>query len=263
MVPASSGCWPRIARSRLVLPDPFAPSTATNSPGFDGQIEPAPQRALAEREARVTDLECGGHWPRAALTAIDVRRHPGEVGLAGRQQLGELDDRHASILGGIPHPLGLASWRSGSCSRAGHGSALDEVEHLLQRGGWHVAALLDRLGEGGGDASESPNASSRYRGTGSVSAASPATCGIDAARASSSPAARVALSTYWSTPSGSRAMSASAIVLDERAHRGMSYQTCSLGAEDLTRRTRSARIASVPDASIRSSMKGRSHHRSR
>ena len=57
MLPSLSGSRPRIARSRVVLPEPLGPSTATSSPGLDGEVEPAPQLAVAATERGARDLE--------------------------------------------------------------------------------------------------------------------------------------------------------------------------------------------------------------
>ena len=56
--PRLSGCWPSIALSRLVLPEPFEPSTATNSPGATSRSSPLhstrpPRVSSASRRVRI------------------------------------------------------------------------------------------------------------------------------------------------------------------------------------------------------------------
>ena len=74
--PALSGCCPSTAFSRLVLPEPFAPSTAMNSPGATSRSRPRPQRAAAQGEGGVAEGEDGRSRHRRARASISVAGCP-------------------------------------------------------------------------------------------------------------------------------------------------------------------------------------------
>ena len=53
----------------VVLPDPFGPSTARNSPGAMSRVEALPERAVPEPQGRVLEGDGRGHRRTAAATA--------------------------------------------------------------------------------------------------------------------------------------------------------------------------------------------------
>ena len=55
-----AGPDPSSTLSSVVLPVPFGPSTARNSPSADVEVEAGPQRALAEAHRGVLELDRGG-----------------------------------------------------------------------------------------------------------------------------------------------------------------------------------------------------------
>ena len=91
-MPAVNSCSPRMTRSRLVFPDPLAPSTAMNSPGLTS-IEVTPEISLSERQRAAADLQdeqrfgarrlprgkCGDGWRMAGAFG---NAHPSAVATA-------------------------------------------------------------------------------------------------------------------------------------------------------------------------------------
>ena len=71
IVPRLGACSPAIARSSVVLPTPFGPSTATNSPRRDARLDSFEQRTSADSKRDAAQLD---HRQRARIRDVAGRR---------------------------------------------------------------------------------------------------------------------------------------------------------------------------------------------
>ncbi len=159
--------------SRLVLPDPLPPSTATNSPGWTSRSSPLQSVAGAEPQGRGADVECGGH---IAERRLRWRRHwrpsAHDVVLAFREQLGEVDHGHIRILSGLSHALGLGARGLGVVrEERDRAESSSSSSSLSAAGGTSSPSSIASV-KAAGEASNMPRDSIRYSGTGSVVATS-------------------------------------------------------------------------------------------
>ena len=85
----SAGSSPVSARTRVDLPEPLAPSSATNSPGCDGQVDAAQDGPAADGDRAVRTHDDGapgrsfGRHPFAFSQGREVLAHQGQVVLVG------------------------------------------------------------------------------------------------------------------------------------------------------------------------------------
>ena len=113
------GTRPRIARISVVLPEPFGPSTPTNSPSPTSK--PTSARIGTPPSDRVTwskAMALKRRAPRALCRRVELVEHPADIGLALGHRLGDADDRDAGLLRRRRAAARSADRRPGCCRRA-------------------------------------------------------------------------------------------------------------------------------------------------
>ncbi len=142
---------PSRIRSNVVLPDPFGPSTARNSPGSRSRSRCSNNVRSPKRIAASLQPHDGHRQPPSAREErLELVLLPGLVTRLGlRHRLGDGNDGDPRAEGEIPHVLRHRTGRLRVVDQHTDPVPADEVVHRLRISGARFVAVLDRPREPG------------------------------------------------------------------------------------------------------------------